>query len=209
MDTKDKIEAVLFWKAEPIALQKLCEIIKEDREVTLAGLAKLEDSLKNRGLCLVRKDDEVALATAPQSSSFIEQLTKEELSRDIGKSGLETLTIILYCGPISRRDIDYIRGVNSTFIIRNLLIRALIEKVEDSKDQRIFLYRASFELLAFMGIEKINMLPDYDKMRSEFISFKNAREGSDRAGDSAMSKSDLAENPEPFEVDNDKDETTN
>jgi segregation and condensation protein B len=89
---------------------------------------------------------------------------------------METLSTILYYGPISRRDIDYIRGVNSTFIIRNLLVRGLIEKAENDKDQRIFMYKPTFDLLAFLGITKIEDLPDYTKIREEFEAFKQNRE---------------------------------
>ena len=86
--------------------------------------AQLEQDLKGRGLSLVRTDDEVMLGTAKEFSGLIEDLAKEELSRDLGKAGLETLSIVLYLGPITRADIDYIRGVNSQFILRALLIRA-------------------------------------------------------------------------------------
>ena len=68
------------------------------------------------------------LGTAPQMSATVETLTKEELMKDLGKAGLETISIILYKGPISRAEIDYIRGVQSNFILRNLLVRGLIEK---------------------------------------------------------------------------------
>ena len=102
--------------------------------------------------------------------------TKEELSRDIGKAGLETLSIIIYRGPISRREIDYIRGVNSTFIIRNLLIRGLVEKVQAEKDQRSFLYKPTLELLSFLGVRNFEELPDYAAVRVELEKFMTAEQ---------------------------------
>jgi segregation and condensation protein B len=75
--------------------------------------------------------------------------------KDLGKAGLETLSIILYQGPISRAEIDYIRGVNSNFILRNLLIRGLIERVENPHDQRSFLYKPTLELISYLGLSKI------------------------------------------------------
>src|SRR5207253_1777638 len=111
------------------------------------SLKTLSESLANRGLSLVETESEVALVTRSEVSGLIETLAKEELDRDLGKAGLETLSIILYYGPLARREIDYIRGVNSTFILRNLLVRGLVERVTNEKDQRSFLYKSSLDLL--------------------------------------------------------------
>ena len=122
---------------------------------------------------MLRKDDEVALRTAPEAGGLIETLAKEELTKDLGKAGLETLSIVLYQGPISRREIDYVRGVNSNFILRNLLVRGLVEKVENPRDQRSFLYRPTFDLLSFIGISKIDELPQYASVRQEIATFNS------------------------------------
>lgn len=184
MNLEQKIEAVLFWKSEPISVKKLASILSETEENILVAISELEKKLEERGVRLIRKNDEVTLGTAPQISELIEKITKEELSKDIGKAGMETLSTILYYGPISRRDIDYIRGVNSTFIIRNLLVRGLIEKTENEKDQRIFMYKPTFDLMAFLGITKVENLPDYEKIREEFQAFKENREKVENEGES-------------------------
>ena len=171
MKLEQKIESILFWKAEPISIKRLSSLLGENEEAIKTSLDELDVTLKERGIRLIRKDDEVAIGTAPESSSLIEKLSKDELSRDIGKAGLETLSIILFYGPIARRDIDYVRGVNSTFIIRNLLIRGLVERIEDSHDQRVFLYKPTFDLLMHLGISKVEDLPDYKAVREEFESF--------------------------------------
>jgi len=72
--------------------------------------------------------------------------------------------LIAYLGPISRAQIDYFRGVNSSFILRNLLMRGLIERVSESAD-RSYSYQISFDLLKHLGISKIEDLPDYLKYR--------------------------------------------
>ena len=94
----------------------------------------------------------------------------------MGKAGLETLSIILYQGPITRSEIDYIRGVNSNFILRNLLVRGLIEKIVSPKDTRSFMYRPTFELLQHIGVSKIENVPDYQKIRTEIENFKNGQQ---------------------------------
>jgi segregation and condensation protein B len=176
MKLEQKIEALLFWKAEPMSIKKIAILLEEEESLVKNALVTLAKTLEERGVRIIEKDDEVQIGTAPEVSSLIEKLAKDELARDIGKAGLETLSTILYYGPISRRDIDYIRGVNSAFIVRNLLVRGLIEKVEDTKDQRVFLYKPTFDLLAFLGISKVENLPDYEKVRSEFLAFGQAKE---------------------------------
>jgi len=171
-DISQKIEAILFWKAEPVPIKKLASLLNSEADIVKTALAELENSLKGRGLTLVRNEDEVMLGTAKELSPLIEQLTKDELSRDLGKAGLETLSIVLYQGPISRADIDYIRGVNSQFILRALLIRGLIERVDNPKDARSFLYKPTLDLLANMGISKIDELPELEQVRKDIETFK-------------------------------------
>lgn len=167
MNLDAQIEAILFWKGEPMAVKKLAEILKKPEEEIRVGLAELEKKLEGRGVQLMFKEEEVAIGTRSDMSQLIEALIKEELARDLGKAWLETLSIILYRGPISRRDIDYIRGVNSNFILRNLLIRGLAEKIPNPEDQRSFLYKPTFELMAHLGVSRIEDLPEYVEVKKE------------------------------------------
>lgn len=175
MPISQQLEAILFWKAEPVAFKKLASLLNVGVDAVLSGLQELEVALKGRGLTLVRTDSEVMLGTAKDLSPLIEQLTKDELTRDLGKAGLETLSIILYQGPISRADIDHIRGVNSQFILRNLLIRGLVDRVENPKDARSFLYKTTIQLLSHLGISKIENLPEYEQVRNDIENFKRSQ----------------------------------
>ena len=182
-----QLEAVLFWKGEPVSIKKLSQILsaqggsalggenKVTEEEISASLKNLETNLAQRGIVLIFKDDEVTLGTSKDVSELIEKLTKDELVRDLGRAGLETLSIIIYQGPLTRAEIDYIRGVQSTFILRNLMIRGLIEKVPNPKDQRSFLYKPTFEMLSFMGIAKIEDMPSYSEARAEIENYKHAQ----------------------------------
>lgn len=180
MDISSKIEALLFYKAEPVSLKNISVILKIDLQSVEQGLTELHGKLEQRGLSLVRTEDEVVLGTNKELSSLIEEVTKEEINRDLGKAGLETLSIILYQGPISRADIDYIRGVNSQFILRNLLIRGLIERIENKTDARVFLYKPSLNLLTHLGISKIEDLPEYEAVRKDIDSYKNNQDQSEK-----------------------------
>jgi segregation and condensation protein B len=166
MNLEQKIEAILFYKNEPLEIKKLSKLVeKEEREVREA-LKNLAGALQGRGICLLETETEVSLVTAPEMKDVIGQIARDEMSREIGKAGLETLAIILYNGPISRREVDYIRGVNSTFILRNLCVRGLIERELDPKDQRIFRYKSSLSLLAHLGIKRIEELPEFESFKS-------------------------------------------
>jgi len=164
MELESKIEGLLFYKGEDVTIKKLAELLNAKEEEIKEGLDKLETSLLNRGLVLVRKDDSVVLGISSELSPVIESIRKDEISKELSKASLETLTIVLYKNGISRSEIDYIRGVNSSFILRNLLVRGLVEKIIDPKDTRKMLYRPTFDTLSYMGIASIKELPNYEQI---------------------------------------------
>jgi len=171
MEIDLQIEAILFFKAEPVSVFDLAKMLSKSEDEIRSALSVLDEKLKNRGVVLVNKDDEVMLETAPDAGVLIEGLIKEELSKDLGRAGLETLAIVLYRNPVSRAEIDHIRGVNSNFILRNLLVRGLVERISNPNNQRGFLYRPSFELLAFMGVKSVEDLPEYDIVKGKIAEF--------------------------------------
>jgi segregation and condensation protein B len=147
-------------------------MLKQTPDEVREALHQLKDSLSLRGIRLLVANDEYSLVTAPEASELISEIIKEELSKDLSKSAVETLSIILYKGKVTRSDIDYIRGVNSTFILRNLLIRGLVEKTDNPNDQRSFLYQPTADLLKLLGITSLQDLPKYEetiKKLDEFI----------------------------------------
>lgn len=159
---ENQIEAVLFFKAEPLSIERLANILDKKQEEILNALNTLEESLKNRGLTLMQKDDEYTLAVNKENSDIIEKLRKEELNKELSKSALETLSIILYRNGATRSEIDFIRGVNSSFTLRALSIRGLVEKTTNKEDSRKLIYKPTFELLSFMGISKVEELPNFE-----------------------------------------------
>ncbi len=185
------IEAILFWKGEPISIKKLSELCKVDIENVASSLARLESLLQNRGIVLLRNGDEVMLGTHPFASRIIEELTREELSKELSKATLETLSIIVYMSPIKRSEIDYIRGVNSQFSIRHLEIRGLIQKTTSESDSRVFLYSPTFEALSFLGITDIEKIDGYNEIKEKLNSFKS--EKTIDSPDSSDSKTDELE----------------
>ncbi len=161
MNLESKIEAILFWKGEPMSKKKLGEILKVEMGELEEAISKLKEVLSSRGIVLLEKENDLSLGTAPELSSLIEDLQKEELNKDLSKASLETLSIVLYKNGASRAEIDYIRGVNSSFILRALAVRGLVEKTVDPKDSRKIVYKPSMELLSFMGVKSLEDLPEY------------------------------------------------
>ena len=162
MNIEQKIEAILFWRGEPMTRKKLSEILELGQNEINEGIEKLKENLLNRGIVLVEKEDELTLGTNPEISQLIEKLQKEELNKELSKASLETLSILLYKNGTTRAEIDYIRGVNSSFILRALSVRGLVEKSVDSNDSRRFIYKPSLNLLSFMGIKSIEELPEFN-----------------------------------------------
>lgn len=167
MELESKIEGLLFYKGEDISIKKLSELLNVSIEEVNQALIKLEQSLVGRGIVLVKKDNSVILGIAGELGPLIESIRKDEITKELSKASLETLSIILYKNGVARSEIDYIRGVNSSFILRNLLVRGLIEKILDEKDSRRVLYRPTFETLSFMGVTSIDKLPNYTEVKSQ------------------------------------------
>lgn len=161
------IEALLFLSGKPMDIGSLSKILGSDKKTISKALNELEDALEGRGIRLLRKDDGVALGTSGDSSKYCDDFLKEEVNRSLGRAGLETLAIILYKGTangegVSRSDIDNIRGVNSTFTLRSLLIRGLIERKQDVQNKRSYLYTPTLKLFQYLNIKNEKELPDYN-----------------------------------------------
>jgi segregation and condensation protein B len=169
-----KLEALLFHKSEPLTIKYLAKELESGEEDIREASRELREKLDDRGITLIESGDKFSLGTQPKYSSLIERITKEELNKDIGKAGLETLAVVLYKGPVSRSSIDYIRGVNSQFILRHLLTRGLVEKEPDQRDGRSYLYRPSIAALSHLGVSRLEDLPDYAEVKAKLDSLENA-----------------------------------
>jgi segregation and condensation protein B len=172
-DLQLKIESVLLFKNEPVTLAFLAKRLGVDTESIKAAVTELAEFYRGRGIVMITDGEEVSFGTRPENHSLIEDMQKEELSRELGRAGLETLAIILYKSPVSRREIDYIRGVNSTFILRNLLIRGLIERHE-AEGERGYRYKPTLKLLEHLGITRLEELPQYEAAFKKLEEFVNA-----------------------------------
>lgn len=167
MELEKKLEAILFYKGEPVRLRDLAKALEATEEDISHSLQTLQTSLRERGIRLVIEGEYAGLATAPELRELIDSIRKDELEGPLGKAGLETLAIVIYRGPLSKAEIEYIRGVNCASILRSLTMRGLIEKVENPNDKRSFLYRGTPELPATLGLESLADAPDFASIKTE------------------------------------------
>ena len=158
------IEALLFLSGAPVPLNKIATLLKIDRADVEGVIATLADRYAQdsaRGLQIVRGDNEVTLATKPAHNALLETLAKEDLKEELTPASLETLSLVAYFGPLSRPQIDFIRGVNSSFIVRNLLVRGLVDRKPGRGNA--YVYTASIDFLKYMGVGSVEELPEYQK----------------------------------------------
>lgn len=162
------IEALLFVYGEPLEIKRIAKILKVEESVIGDALKELEQEClsENRGLAVIINNGRVQLATKPEFTSLLENFVKEEFKENLTPASLEALSLIAYFGPISRAQIDYYRGVNSSFILRSLLIRGLVERFPGPQRANIYLYQASFDLLKYLGISKVEDLPEYQRFKT-------------------------------------------
>jgi segregation and condensation protein B len=164
---KSILESILFSIGEPISIEKLVKTLSKNQGLIKKAIDELvEDYEKeNRGLRIIKKGEKIQLVSSPENSQYIEKLIKDELQEDLTPASLEALAIVAYRGPITRSEIEEIRGVNCSYILRNLLIRGLIERKGLLEDARAYIYEISFDFLKKLGLSSIEELPEYKKLK--------------------------------------------
>jgi segregation and condensation protein B len=166
-----QIEALLFYKAAPMNKARVAKFFGVTDSEFSEALEQLKQRLQTGALRITETETDIQLVTAPELSEFVETLRKQDLSGDIGKAGAETLAIILYREPISRVDIDRIRGVNSSFILRNLLTRGLITR--ESITGHGYQFRPSPQLLQHLGVTRKQELPRFSEFMDAIDMFES------------------------------------
>jgi segregation and condensation protein B len=178
MELHQNIEGVLFYRSSPVKKSELMKFFECSPEELTTALNTLTERLTGGATRIIQTEKEVQLVTAPELDELIESIRKDEMKRDIGKAGAETLAIVLYKGPITRTEIDRIRGVNSSFILRNLLVRGLIERGTDQKSRS---FEVTPALLAHLGIENKIELPNYATVLDQLEKFEAEQSTADES----------------------------
>lgn len=169
---KSQIESLLFIATKPLSIRDLAKFLDLKKKAVQENLQLLieEYNKEEKGIRIIKIEQKFKtkyqMATSPENSELVNKFTKQELNKELTKPSLETLTIIAYKGPITKPELEKIRGVNCSLILRNLMIRDLIEEVTD-KSTGEFYYNVSPSFIKWLGISEVKELPDYDKLRND------------------------------------------
>ncbi len=160
------VEALLFVSNRPLDVRELaalCQCSRSDVEQALSELAQ-QYANSRRGIMLVRSGTKSQFSTSPSVQDAVRTFVRQETVGDLTRPQLETLTIIAYRGPLAKEDIEDIRGVNCSVVLRNLLMRGLVEE-KTSGYQKV--YEVSVAFLRHLGIASAADLPDYDRLQAD------------------------------------------
>jgi segregation and condensation protein B len=156
------LEGVLFVAAEPVQVSRLAQLLDVSQEAIDIALADMGVAYRTqqRGVRLLRKGDRVQLTSAPEAAPYVERFLNLDLTSKLSPAALETLAVIAYKQPLTRGDMEAVRGVNCDGVLRTLLARELIELVGRLEQPgRPFLYGTTSRFLQYMGLEGLDDLP--------------------------------------------------
>lgn len=174
---KAVIEGLLFLSGEDgLTLQEISEILEKDIDEVKETIKQLFTDYENsdRGIQIEFLGNHFKLTTKQEHKEYYKKLVTEEENSPLTQSALETLAIIAYNEPITRVDVDNIRGVNSSYIVRKLLLKGLIEEVGISESAgRPRLYGVTSKFLDYFGLGSIDELPKIEHQEIEIDDNKN------------------------------------
>lgn len=160
---QSKLEAILLASGDPVSLENLMKFFKVKEIILQKEIELLREAYQQRkaGLALVEKKGWIQLVSSADCGEVVAKFLEKEVNEKISEASAEVLAIVAYRGPISRAEIDYIRGVNCGFILRGLALRGLVEKKDNPIDSRSFVYEVSLDFLKSLGINRLEELKDY------------------------------------------------
>ena len=162
-----KLESIVLVAGKPLPFATLLKLLSCTKVELMDAIAELEAmyNTKDRGIQVLVNDQKVQFATNPDHRKLIADFIKDETTGELTKPSLETLTIIAYRQPITKEALEQIRGVNCSLILRNLMIRGLVEPREE-RGGLATTYSVTMDFLRFLGIHKVEELPEYQRLHS-------------------------------------------
>ncbi|MBI2037998.1 MAG: SMC-Scp complex subunit ScpB [Candidatus Magasanikbacteria bacterium] len=167
MTTQAKIESILFVASKPLTAKKIAGVLKAQEKDVLESLQALQakHNHENSGIVVLKNNNEWQMMASPENREESENFMKAEVSEELTRPQLETLTVISYCGPITKPELEQIRGVNCGLILRNLMLRGLVKENEDSASL-LPTYEVTMEYLRHMGVHSLEELPNYAQLHN-------------------------------------------
>ena len=174
-----QLESILFVASKPLTSKKIAKVLAVAPEQLQGELEVLRQKYNQpeSGVVLSQNNEEWQLVSNPENKAVAENFIKAELSGELTRPQLETLTVISYCGPITKPELEQIRGVNCSLILRNLMMRGLVQENDDVKNL-LPAYEITMEYLRHLGLRSLAELPDYATLHNHAYITK-ALEGED------------------------------
>lgn len=176
------VEAVLFSSAQPLGLRALAHATGLDEATVRTAADELAQRYAGRasGVQLVAHGGRYLVVTSPDCAEVAGKLQREQLEGELTQPSLEALSVIAYRGPVTKAELEHLRGVNCSLIIRNLLLRGLIEE-QPHPTLPVSVYVVSFDFLRHLGLAGPQELPDYARLHddpdlADYLA-RHAREG--------------------------------
>ena len=161
---KASLEAVLFVAPVPVNLTQLASALETTEAEVEAGLQELAQDYQERGLRIQWHAGRIQLTTAPEVGEIVERFLGLEINSHLSQAALEALSIVAYEQPVTRPEVDNIRGVNSDGVMRSLLHKGLIQDVGRAEGPgRPILYATTPEFLQQFGLNSIEEMPELEK----------------------------------------------
>lgn len=163
LDLAALVEAILFVSPEPISANQIGTLLDVTPRVVKNAFDELDALYSGRGIRLQYHNGKVQFTSAPEAASVIENLLELETTSKLSQAALETLSIVAYQQPITRPQIDAIRGVNSDGVLRTLLSKGLIDDIGRAEGPgRPILYSTTTDFLKYFGLASYDELPPLD-----------------------------------------------
>ncbi len=163
---KSILEALLFINERPIDVNELTQVLETSRKETVAMLEKLSLEYRQRssGICIVKVAGGYQMCSAPDNETWVKKMYQERTKQKLSTAALETLAVIAYKQPVTRIEIEAIRGVNVDGMVRKLNELGLI-KIAGRKDVvgKPFLYITTRKFLEYFGINALSDLPKLEE----------------------------------------------
>ncbi|MFH1668073.1 MAG: SMC-Scp complex subunit ScpB [Candidatus Komeilibacteria bacterium] len=165
-EIKNKIESILLVAIKPLKISKINDLlpgVKKEQVAKAVEELQTKYNHEESGLRIIENRGVIQLTTSPDCVDVTKQFVKDETTGELTKPSLETLTIVAYRQPITKAELEQIRGVNCSMILRNLMIRGLVRRKENKQSLTTY-YSVTVEFLKFLGINRVEELPDYAKL---------------------------------------------
>lgn len=161
---KSVIESILFVASRPLSAAQIAKILDIEKDAAESALKEIAAAHDESGVVLLESGGLWQMATNAKNSTEVKNFLNADLREKLTDATVETLAIIAYRQPISRGEIEAIRGVNCQYSIRHLLMRGLIQKIPSPSDSRQVLYETTLEFLQHLGLKSVADLPDFESL---------------------------------------------